>query len=93
MLEAKLERRTSKTITSRKKLLEQLTEVRSRGWALDGEEHAVGVCGIGVFLSTGQSELYALSVAVPAARFEGNLDTYLAALFQCKVEIESLLAG
>ena len=62
------------------------------GWALDLEEHAVGICGIGVHIETGQSEQYALSVALPAAR-EGQLDACLAALFQCKAEIESLLAG
>ena len=64
-----------------------------RGWALDLEEHAVGICGIGVHIETGQSEQYALSVALPAARYEGQLDACLAALFQCKAEIESLLAG
>ena len=63
------------------------------GWALDLEEHAVGICGIGVHIETGQSEQYALSVALPAARYEGQLDACLAALFQCKAEIESLLAG
>ena len=44
------------------------------GWALDLEEHAVGICGIGVHIETGQSEQYALSVALPAARYEGQLD-------------------
>ena len=44
-------------------------------------------------IETGQSEQYALSVALPAARYEGQLDACLAALFQCKAEIESLLAG
>ena len=55
-------------------LLAQLAEVRTRGWALDLEEHAVGICGIGVHIETGQSEQYALSVALPAARYEGQLD-------------------
>ena len=93
LLGARLERRTASTITARKDLLAQLAEVRTRGWALDLEEHAVGICGIGVHIETGQSEQYALSVALPAARYEGQLDACLAALFQCKAEIESLLAG
>lgn len=93
LLGARLERRTASTITARKDLLAQLAEVRTRGWALDLEEHAVGICGIGVHIETGQSEQYALSVALPAARYEGRLDACAAALFQCKAEIESLLAG
>ena len=48
-------------------LLAQLAEVRTRGWALDLEEHAVGICGIGVHIETGQSEQYALSVAAGRA--------------------------
>ena len=53
LLGARLERRTANTITARKDLLlAQLAEVRTRGWALDLEEHAVGICGIGVHIET-----------------------------------------
>ena len=91
LLGARLERRTASTITARKDLLAQLAEVRTRGWALDLEEHAVGICGIGVHIETGQSEQYARCRRAAAARRAAR--RCLAALFQCKAEIESLLAG
>lgn len=93
LLDSKLEKRTPGTITSRAKLLEQLQLVRKQGWALDEEEHAVGVCGVGVPIVTGGSELYAMSIAVPAVRFHGQREHYLSALFQCKAEVEAVLAG
>lgn len=93
LLSERLERRTPHTQTSRARLIEQLAEIRAQGWALDEEEHAVGICGIGVWLASGGIERYALSVAIPAARFAGNQEAYLSALLQCKAEIESLLTS
>ena len=93
LLGARLERRTASTITARKRFAGAAGRGPDPGLGTDLEEHAVGICGIGVHIETGQSEQYALSVALPAARYEGQLDACLAALFQCKAEIESLLAG
>lgn len=93
LLDKKLEKRTPQTITDRSELIKQISEMRLRGWAFDREEHAVGICGIGVPLITSGSDRYAISVAIPAARFDENVDTYLTLIFQCKAEIESLLAS
>lgn len=93
LLNKKLERRTERTIVDKDKLIEQVCEVRLKGWAFDREEHAVGICGIGVPLNTSGADNYAISVAIPAARFDENIEKYLTAIFQCKAEIESILTS
>lgn len=83
--------RTAQTLKSLPSLLEELTTVRQRHYAVDREEHARGVCGIGVTLASPLNERYALSLAVPALRFDEQFDTLLSALLKCKAEIESLI--
>ena len=66
-----LEGRTDHTITSFPDLLEDLEETRSRGYSLDRQEYAAGVCGIAVPLfEGGQWPRTALSITVPIHRFE-----------------------
>lgn len=90
-LKSGLDARTESTITHKQALLTELETVRNAGFAIDREEHARGVCAIGVVLNTHLSEQYALSVAVPALRFEEKYDSLLSMLMQCKAEIETLL--
>lgn len=87
------ERRTTCTIGSVSEILHAVSEVRTRGYAIDREEHARGVCGIGISLKPGMSETYAISVAVPALRFDESFESILSSLLQCKVEIETLLTA
>ncbi|RFQ00860.1 hypothetical protein D0O09_17205 [Pseudomonas putida] len=91
MLTAPLERRTGSTIVSLNTLIEEVSVVREQGWAIDQEEHAQGVCGIGVNIRSGLSEHYAISLAVPALRFHDNLEALKAALLQCKAEVEAVI--
>jgi IclR family acetate operon transcriptional repressor len=86
-----LEARTRQTLTTREALLEDIAQTQRRGYALDIEEHARGVCGIGVCFKTGHSDFYAISLAVPALRFEDESASLIAALLKCKAEIDSLL--
>lgn len=81
--------RTKNTFSTLREILEDIREVREVGYAIDCEEHARGVCGIGVHLSTGLHEHYAVSIAVPAIRFEEKLDLLLSSLLQCRAEIEA----
>jgi len=85
------EARTPQTINSLPALAEELAVVRQRHYAIDREEHARGVCGIAVTLASPLNERYALSLAVPALRFDEQLATLLPALLQSKAEIESLV--
>nr|WP_314420347.1 IclR family transcriptional regulator [uncultured Erwinia sp.] len=82
--------RTDNTLRTLPSLLDDIRQTRARGYAVDREEHARGVCGLGVDLNTGAGEHYAISVAVPALRFEEKFDHLLSALMQCKAEIEAL---
>lgn len=91
MLNEPLERRTTASIVSLSSLIEDVNLTRQRGWAIDQEEHARGVCGIGVVIRSGLSEHYAISLAVPALRFHDNLEGLKAALLQCKAEIEAVV--
>lgn len=86
-----LERRTATTLGSLPALLAELAQVRQHGVAVDREEHAAGVCGLGVHLYSGLVERYAIALAVPALRFEANRAALQAALLQCKAEIEARL--
>lgn len=89
VLDEPLEKRTASTL-SRQLLREQLVTIRQQGYAVDREEHARGVCGVGVYLNIGLSQHYAISLAVPALRFAEDKDDLLAALLQCRAEIEAL---
>lgn len=89
LLSTRLEQRTAATIRDPDALLAHLAGARAQGYAVDIEEHARGVCGIGVVLHTGLAERYALSIAVPALRFGEQQDALLAALLRCKAEIEA----
>ena len=91
VLTGTLERRTSSTLPDVDAVIHNIGHARAAGYAMDEEEHARGVCGIGVFLNSGLTERYAISLAVPALRFHGNLEGLKAALLQCKAEIESVI--
>jgi len=88
-----LERRTPSTLTDLEALIENVSLARDVGWAIDEQEHAPGVCGIGIYLRSGLAEHYAISLAVPTLRFRENLDGLKAALLQCKAEIEAVIGG
>lgn len=83
--------RTDNTLRTLSAVLEDARENRVRGYAIDREEHARGVCGIGVYIKGGLSEHYALSLAVPTLRFEEKFDHLLGSLLQSKAEIEAML--
>ncbi|QQX57449.1 IclR family transcriptional regulator [Pseudomonas chlororaphis] len=86
-----LESRTPLTLTTVDAVIKSVSEAQVRGWAVDEEEHAKGVCGIGVYLQSGLAEHYAISLAIPALRFYENRESLKAALLQCKAEIESVI--
>jgi DNA-binding IclR family transcriptional regulator len=86
----RLEQRTRLTVKNLEDLRQQIQAVRELGYAVDLEEHAVGVCGLGVFIRTGLPERHAISLAVPSVRFHEKRESFVAALLQCKAEIEAI---
>jgi IclR family transcriptional regulator, acetate operon repressor len=91
LFSGRLPTRTPARIDKMAALLVEIDEVRRTGFAIDQQEHAEGVCGVGVFLNAGLPEHYAISLGVPALRFERTRDALLASLLQCKSEIEGLM--
>ena len=73
------ERRTPNTITRLDALLAELKAVRKTGVAFDREEHTVGICAAGVVLRDLLGNDVAISVPVPAQRFERAPEAIIAA--------------
>ncbi len=73
-----LETVTKNTITNKKELIEEIEEIKQRGFALDMEENEIGlVCvAVPVFSTTGKF-IAAISTSGPSARFnENEIQTY-----------------
>jgi DNA-binding IclR family transcriptional regulator len=64
--------RTPHTITKLPQLLEDIRAVRRNGYALDLEEHALGICAAGVAMRDMLGNYVAISVPVPAQRFQAE---------------------
>ena len=65
----KLEIHTAKTITSYSSLLEELSVVRRQGYAIDDEEHTVGVKCIAAPVKDYSGKiLFAISISGPSSR-------------------------
>ncbi len=72
----KLVGRTPHTITSVRRLRDELALIRRRGYALDDEEFSQGLCCLAAPLE-GLGRTFAIGVAVPTERFSENFKRYL----------------
>lgn len=73
-----LERFTAKTHRSRKSLLADVAETRTRGWALDDEEHTVGMrCVSAAILNEWGEPAGAVSISAPAVRMDAATEQAL----------------
>jgi DNA-binding IclR family transcriptional regulator len=88
-----LARLTPATITEPSVLAAELALTRTRGYALDREEHAEGICGTGVFLGLVADVPAAVSVPVPAQRFYGREHAVATVLLEWAAEIRQRLAA
>ncbi|MDX5626712.1 MULTISPECIES: IclR family transcriptional regulator [unclassified Brenneria] len=82
---------TKNTITSLDKLLADIHRVRATGFAFDYQEHAEGVCAIGIPLQVHCCSPHAISIVVPSFRFESRLTIMKEALTQVKASCVSIL--
>lgn len=68
-----LARLTERTITSRMELVRHLRLVRQRGYAVDAQEHRVGICCVGApVVGPGGDVVAAVSISGPAFRMQGR---------------------
>jgi len=83
--------RTESSHVSYDTLFRDLGLIRKNGWAVDIEEHAEGVCAVGVSIQSSLAERYAIAVALPVIRFNKNMTEVTSALLQCQAEVEEVL--
>lgn len=62
--------RTPNTLTKLPQLLDEIREIRRNGFAVDHEEHTLGICAAGVAMRDMLGNFVAISVPVPAQRFQ-----------------------
>lgn len=79
---------TPQSIDSLERLRDELARIRAEGVAYDREEHADGVCAIGMPIRTADGRRYAVSIATPTLRFERSLPLLTEALRVCQHDIE-----
>lgn len=82
---------TKNTLTSVDSLLDEIALIRQSGFSYDREEHAEGVCAIGIALEIPDSAPYAMSVVMPAFRFEPALPELKRVLRAVQKECQSIL--
>lgn len=68
-----LKRHTENTVTAREELLEELSEIRERGYALNKEEHTQGLRAVGApIIGPDERVIGAISVSGPTHRMKGE---------------------
>lgn len=92
-LPARLQRLTPNTVTDRRKLLEQLDEVRATGLAYDHEEYSLGIAAVGTTVRDAMGSVAAITVVAPASRFEGQEAQLGTALLRIRDEIQRVVSG
>jgi DNA-binding IclR family transcriptional regulator len=93
LLPATLERLTPATITSRAKLLEELDRVRDTGIAYARGERTQGIDAIAVAVGPEHAPIAAVSVPMPAQRFEASERAIVAAIRRTRAAVNELLGG
>ncbi len=93
LIGANAARLTAATKIDMPALLADLAEVRRTGFSYDREEHAPGVCAIGTAITVTGLPAHAISVAVPASRFDAGVEIYRHALLTCRTWMQAALAG
>lgn len=78
---------TARTITTRERLLEELTRIRSEHVAYDREEHTEGICAVGTVIHDVMGNLAAITIPVPSIRFYGNEHLLSSALLHTRERI------
>ena len=72
-------------------LLDEIAHVRERGFALDLNEHTVGISAVGVSFTDSHGRIYAASIPAPSQRFEQNQDELTENLLRTVEQIKQAL--
>jgi DNA-binding IclR family transcriptional regulator len=82
---------TSHTIVDRGALLHEIEAARTTRVAFDHQEHTLGVSAVGAALRDSGGSMAAITVAMPAARLEGQEERIAAALLRARDDIQRVL--
>lgn len=82
---------TQNTKTDVPTLLKEIDEVRASGFSFDLEEHAEGICAVGIPLAIPGQSAHAISVVVPSYRFNDRLPEIKNALSVVRKECMAIL--
>lgn len=83
-----LARRTANTIISKEKFLQEISRIRTLGYAFDNSENEEGVFCVGTTLTTNNKNYGAISVSVPQYRVtEDFLQNIIQSLQECRRQI------
>ncbi len=63
---------TPNTAPHRRRLLEDISEIRARGYAVDREEHTEGICAVGAVVRDAYDAVAAITIPLPTQRFTGH---------------------
>ncbi|MEQ1873470.1 MAG: IclR family transcriptional regulator [Ilumatobacteraceae bacterium] len=88
-----LERFTPNTMTRSADLIADVKSIRARGFAVDREEHHLGICAVGTAIHNPFGLAAALSIPAPISRFDGRADELAEALMAARASIEAAIAG
>lgn len=89
-----IERRTAYTITNLDEFMDEIAEVRRKGYALDNEENEAGVRCIAAALSLDGGSRYAFSISVPISRMDNDRIRELSGIvLAVKAEMDAELVG
>jgi DNA-binding IclR family transcriptional regulator len=78
---------TNRTIVDRAALLQDIETARATGVAFDHQEHTLGVSAVGTAIEDAGGATAAITVAMPAARLEGQEERIAAALLRTRDDI------
>lgn len=93
LLPGRLTEATPNTITDRERLIEDLHAVRHDGYAIDREEHTLGICAVGAVVNDAFGPVAAVSVPVPTQRFTGNEESLAEALLAAVADMSDVLGS
>src|SRR2546421_5233866 len=93
LLPSRLRAFTPMTITSRKRLWEELDEVAATGIAYDREEHTEGISAVGAVVGDAFGTMAAVSVPMPTQRFAGREAEVASRLREVCAEATRALGG
>jgi len=84
---------TPNTIRTVKQLQKELVRVRQKGFAVDEEEHSVGICAVGVALGSTPFGQAALSIPMPVQRFKAKRERAIQALLRTASRFKDFFPG